>query len=125
MTRSLRIVVAEDERANREYLQELLSRAGHQVVTAADGRQLTELCRVAPPDLVVTDIKMPDMDGIEAAMAVNRDREIPVILVSGYPRGAEIAAEEGVPFFPKPVDLQALRNAVEHALEGNSAQSIR
>jgi response regulator NasT len=84
MNRPLRILVADDERDTREYLQEMLSRLGHQVAGAANGRQLTDLARHVEPDLVITDIKMPDMDGIDAAREVNREREVPVILVTAH-----------------------------------------
>jgi response regulator NasT len=82
--RILRIAVAEDERDTREYLQEILQRLGHQVVAAGNGRQLAEQCRLLHPDLIITDIKMPDLDGIEAAVQVNANKPVPVILVSGY-----------------------------------------
>jgi CheY-like chemotaxis protein len=52
--RSLRVVVAEDERDTREYLLELLARLGHQAVGVADSRQLVEMCRASPPDVVLT-----------------------------------------------------------------------
>jgi response regulator NasT len=84
MTRPLRIAVGEDERDTREYLQDLLQRLGHRVVTAGSGRQLVEQCRLLHPDLIITDIKMPDLDGIDAAVQVNADKPVPVILVSGY-----------------------------------------
>src|SRR5438067_13522038 len=84
-TRSLRIVVADDERDTRQFFQELLAHLGHEVVAVAEtGRELVEQCRAAHPDLVITDIKMPDMDGIQAAAEVNRDNPVPVILVTGY-----------------------------------------
>jgi response regulator NasT len=84
MTRKLRILVADDERDTREYLYQILARQGHEVAGAETGRQLLELCRQVQPDLVVTDIRMPDMDGLEAAAAVNQERETPVILVSAH-----------------------------------------
>jgi response regulator NasT len=84
MVQPLRIAVAEDERDTREYLQELLGRLGHQVVAVGTGRELVELCRTTAPDLVLTDIKMPDLDGIAAAEAISREKKIPVILVSGH-----------------------------------------
>jgi response regulator NasT len=81
----LRIVVADDEPDMRKYFQKLLPRLGHEVVAAAEtGRELVELCRKHRPDLVITDIKMPDMDGIEAAVHLFRDQPVPVILVSAY-----------------------------------------
>jgi response regulator NasT len=84
MVQPLRIAVAEDERDTREYLQELLARMGHQAVAVGTGRRLVELCAASPPDLVLTDIKMPDMDGIQAAERINHGREIPVVLISAY-----------------------------------------
>jgi response regulator NasT len=85
MNQSLRIAVADDEADMREYLQRILPLLGHQVVGVAQtGQELIECCHSAKPDLVITDIKMPDMDGIDAAEAVCRTRAVPVILVSGY-----------------------------------------
>ncbi|HJT78316.1 MAG TPA: response regulator [Gemmataceae bacterium] len=84
MTRTLRVAVAEDERDTREYLQEILTRLGHQVVTAQNGKQLAEQCRILHPDLVLTDVRMPDMDGIDAANAINAEQETPVILVTAH-----------------------------------------
>jgi response regulator NasT len=85
MTHSLRIAVADDEPDMRDYFQKSLTRLGHQVVAvAADGRELVEKCRAAAPDLVITDIKMPDLDGIDAAAQLYRERPVPVILVSAY-----------------------------------------
>jgi response regulator NasT len=85
MSASLRIVIADDEPDMRKYFQKLLPRLGHQVVaTAATGRELVERCRDLKPDLVITDIKMPDLDGIEAAVQIYRDRPVPIILVSAY-----------------------------------------
>jgi response regulator NasT len=85
MSQSLRIAVADDEPDMREYFQKSLSRLGHKIVAVAEnGRELVERCRALKPDLVITDIKMPDMDGIDAAVQIYRERPIPVILVSAY-----------------------------------------
>ena len=85
MSRSLKIAVADDERDMRDYFQQILPLLGHQVVAAAQtGRELVELCAQSHPDLVITDIKMPDMDGIDAATQIYRNAAIPVILVSAY-----------------------------------------
>jgi two-component system, response regulator PdtaR len=83
--RKLRIVVADDDRRMREFYGEVLSRAGHEVVgVAADGEELVALCLEHQPDLVVTDIRMPNMDGIEAADVINSEMEIPFLFVSAY-----------------------------------------
>jgi response regulator NasT len=120
MTTSLRSVVADDERDTREYLQELLTRSGHQVVAAGNGRQLAEVCRAVSPDLVITDVKMPDLDGIDAARQINQDREVPVILVSAF-HDAELLARTSAPhimaYLTKPVKASDLQAAVAVALQ--------
>ena len=110
----LRIVVADDERDVRQFLQEMLVQLGHTVVgTAETGRQLVDQCRTTPPDLVVTDIKMPDLDGLEAAAAVNRLRPVPVVVISGH-HEAPLLERASVDYVMtylikpvKPTDLQA------------------
>ena len=85
MTKPLRIVVADDEADMREYFARILPRLGHEVVgVAATGAELIRQCRKARPDLVITDIKMPDLDGLEAVEEICRDASIPVIVISGY-----------------------------------------
>ena len=85
MNHSLRIVVADDEADMRDYFRKMLPVLGHRLVAVADnGRELVQLCQEQRPDLVITDIKMPDMDGIEAAMEIYRKMTVPVILVSAY-----------------------------------------
>jgi response regulator NasT len=85
MTRSLRIAVADDEPRMRDYFVRILPRLGHEVVAAAQtGRELVEQCCTLNPDLVITDINMPELDGIDAANEIYRQQPIPVILVSAY-----------------------------------------
>jgi AmiR/NasT family two-component response regulator len=85
MTRPLRIAVADDEADMRDYYRKLLPRLGHTVVAAAEnGEELIASCRDLRPDLVITDIKMPGIDGIEAAMRIYQEAPTPVILVSAY-----------------------------------------
>jgi response regulator NasT len=111
---ALRVAVADDEPEMRQFFQELLPTMGHQVVgIVSTGAQLVECCRQHRPDMVITDIKMPDMDGIDAAAAVNRERNVPVVLVSGHTEG-ELLARSGAEYIMsylvkpvKPADLQA------------------
>jgi response regulator NasT len=85
MSGKLRIAVADDEPDMRDYLERILPRLGHQVVAIAeDGEQLVEQCQLQRPDLVITDIKMPGLDGIEAAKLIHREYPVPIILISGY-----------------------------------------
>jgi response regulator NasT len=85
MNQSLRIAVADDEPDMRDYFERMLPRMGHEVVSVAEnGRQLVEHCVALRPDLVITDINMPELDGIAAAEAIFKQCPTPVILVSGY-----------------------------------------
>jgi serine phosphatase RsbU (regulator of sigma subunit) len=85
MNDSLRIAVADDEPDMQAYFRKCLSRMGHQVVAVAEnGRELVERSLATRPDLVITDIKMPDMDGIDAVIRLSREWPVPVILVSAY-----------------------------------------
>lgn len=82
---SLRIAVADDELDMQEYFQETLTDLGHKVVAVVgNGRELVEACAKQRPDLVISDIKMPDMDGLEAAREIYQRWPIPVIIVSGH-----------------------------------------
>ncbi len=85
MIKKLRIAVDDDEADMRDFFERMLPKCGHQVVAVAEtGLQLVEHCRRLQPDLVITDIKMPDMDGIAASDAICAERPVPVILVSAY-----------------------------------------
>ena len=116
MSRPLKIVVADDERDTREYLQEYARHLGHDVRAAADGRQLVEICSAFGPDLIVTDYAMPGLDGWAAAAEVNRDRVVPVILISGRDGAEALAKADGSPvvkFLAKPVREAELRAAID------------
>ncbi len=120
MNRPLRIVVAEDDRDVRDYLRETLPRLGHEVVAAAaNGRELVERARALAPDLVITDIKMPDLDGIEASIAVNRDKQMPVILVSAHDDAetlTRVGADHIMGYLIKPVSESQLKTAIALAM---------
>ncbi|MFO0819843.1 MAG: response regulator [Pirellulales bacterium] len=116
MTKSLRIAVADDELDMRDYFQRILPRLGHQVVAVAEnGLQLVENCAAQLPDIVITDIKMPDMDGIEAASAIFQARATPVILVSAFhdPELITRAEQDHVlAYLVKPIKLADLETAI-------------
>jgi response regulator NasT len=85
MSELLRVVIADDEPRMREFFSKAIDRLGHQVVgMAATGRELVECCGELKPDLIITDIKMAGMDGIDAAKAIYAETPVPVILVSAF-----------------------------------------
>src|SRR5688572_33376415 len=96
--RPLRIAVADDEPDMRLFFRELLPHLGHEVVAeASNGRELVERCRDARPDLIITDVRMPDADGLQAAEEVNRVGRVPVILVTGH-HDADVLARAGADY---------------------------
>jgi response regulator NasT len=120
MKNSLRIVVADDEPIMRDYFEKVLPELGHQVVAVAgNGRDLVEQCRKMLPDLVITDIKMPDTDGIDAAARIFRDRPTPIILLSAYHDRELVARAESEHIFAylvKPVKEADLGPAIAVAM---------
>jgi AmiR/NasT family two-component response regulator len=120
MSKSLRIAVADDELDMRDYFQRIIPLLGHQVVVVAEnGERLIELCRTAKPDLVITDIKMPEMDGIEAAKRLSKEGPVPVILVSAHhdPEFIDRAAADHIlAYLIKPIKQADLEPAITIAM---------
>jgi len=120
MSQTLRIVVADDEPEMRKYLQEALTILGHDVVGCArTGVELLEKCRETGPDMVITDIKMPDMDGIEAAARLSETESVPVILVSAYHDTDLIAramADHVMAYLVKPIKQADLATTIALAV---------
>ena len=83
--KSLRIAIADDEVDMRDYLQKVLTRWGHLVVGIAEtGSQLVAECQRTIPDLVITDLKMPDGDGVSAIEQIWQVHSVPVIIISAF-----------------------------------------
>jgi AmiR/NasT family two-component response regulator len=95
----VRVLIAEDETIIRLDLRGLLERAGLEVCAEArDGEEAVELARVHQPDAAVLDVKMPRLDGIEAARRILADRPIPIVILTAYGHEELVsrAAEAGV-----------------------------
>ena len=118
-TTQRRVVVAEDESLIRMDIVETLRDKGFDVVgEAGDGNKAVELALALKPDLMVMDIKMPDLDGLSAAEKI-ADLKIPVVLLTAFSqqelvtRAAEVGA---MAFLVKPFSPQDLLPAIEIAL---------
>jgi two-component system, response regulator PdtaR len=121
MNSTLIIAVADDEPRMREYYLETLPRMGHKVaVAAATGKELIDGCRITPPDLILSDIKMPEVDGIEAIVEIGKGLPIPVILVSAY-HDDELLDRAGggnvFGFLVKPIKHDELKAAIAIAMQ--------
>lgn len=119
MKRPLRVAVADGEQFMLDYYRDLLPRLGHDVIVAESGRHLIELCRAQRPDLVITDVKLADIDGLEATNELNREREVPVILVSNHHDGdtqARAVQDHVMAYLAKPIKEGDLAAAIGLAL---------
>ena len=113
---SLRIAVADDEPDIREYFGKILPRLGHTVVVSAtSGEELVEGCRRTRPDLVITDIKMPGMSGLDAAVQLRAELDLAIIVVSGYADRVKRAGRAPVhvdAYLLKPIKRTDLETAI-------------
>ena len=114
-----KVLVAEDEALIRLDLVEMLREEGYQVVgEAGDGEQAVELATGLRPDLVILDVKMPKMDGIDAASIIARDRIAPVVILTAFSQRELIdrAREAGaMAYLVKPFAKHDLVPAIELA----------
>jgi len=115
----MRILVAEDETIIRLDLKDMLERAGHEVCgEARDGEEAVELARSAQPDLAIMDVKMPRLDGIDAARRILDERPIPIVMLTAYGQEELVsrAVEAGVfGYLVKPFREQDLLPAIAAA----------
>ena len=127
------ILVAEDEPQIAQIARDYLEHAGFQVVVAADGGRALDLARRQLPDLVVLDLGLPTLDGIEVAAALRREGDVPIIMLtarvdeSDRLRGLEVGADDYVtkPFSPRELvaRVRAVLRRAHH--DPGSAASFR
>ncbi len=117
---ALRIVIADDEPIIRLDLRKTLENMGHQVVgEAGDGAKAVEIARELKPDIIILDIKMPEMDGIEAAKMLTTEGVAPVLLLTAYSQKdlVDRAKDAGVfAYLVKPFKEADLLPAMEIAI---------
>lgn len=115
----MRILIAEDETIIRLDLRELLERSGFEVVAEArDGEEAVALASAEAPDLALLDVKMPKLDGIDAARRILEERPIPIVMVTAYGERELVAraVEAGVfGYLVKPFRESDLLPAIETA----------
>jgi len=119
----MNILLVDDDEMVLQTIGDFLTRRGHRVRAAADGSEALRLMDGEPPDLVLSDIQMPGMDGIAFLKAVReRFPDLPVILTTGYATvETAVAALRGraYDYLKKPVQLQELQACIER-IEGST-----
>jgi DNA-binding NtrC family response regulator len=128
-----RVLVVDDESSARSGLEKLLRQEGFAVSTARDGLEALDVASLSPPDVVVTDLKMPNMDGVALLVKLREQYpDLPVVVVTAF---GDVASAVGAmragaeDYLTKPVDFDALTLAIERAIERRDirveAQNLR
>jgi two-component system response regulator HydG len=127
MKSNARILVVDDERAARTGLEKLLTGDGYQVKTAEEGGGALEIAEEFSPDVVITDLKMPGMDGMELISRLqDQDPELPVIVITAFGdvESAVAAMRAGAEsFLAKPLDFDALSVVIDRALQNRAVRA--
>jgi two-component system, chemotaxis family, chemotaxis protein CheY len=116
-----RILVIDDEEEVRLVLQKVLTDAGHDVVSASDGADGLKQFRAAPADLVITDLYMPDQEGIETMRQLRLEGpDVSIIVISGHPEAGAVMAVArwlgAAATLTKPFSPEELLSAISTAL---------
>lgn len=122
---SNRVLLVEDQPEVRRVVRRSLAKAGYEVVEAWNGQVAVELARESTFDLVISDVRMPDMSGLELLSALHQhDPDLPVVLTSGWPGPNGTLDPDAVGAFAylqKPVPFELMREAVRSGIEHRRA----
>ncbi len=125
------VLVVDDDRSNLESVERIFAKEGYRVRTAADGSTALELVRAEPPQVVVTDLAMPGLDGaalLKAIKAIAPQVEVVLMTAYGTVEGAVAAMRDGAYYFvTKPLKRHAVVRSVRKALEKQAlvAENVR
>jgi len=119
-----KILIIDDERSIRNTLKDILEFEKHQIELAENGKQALELVQGQVFDLIFSDIKMPEMDGIELlGHLLDKGIEVPIVMISGHGNietAVECIKKGAFDFIVKPIDLNRLLITIKNALERNT-----
>jgi PAS domain S-box-containing protein len=128
-SRTLRVLLAEDDEVTRFSVRRLLEKAGHYVTVAHDGQEAVDLYETEDFDLILMDVQMPDMDGVEATRAIRqsslpgRKKDIPIIAMTAYSMAGDkekfLAAGMNA-YIAKPIGLDALLHTMATELRSGN-----
>lgn len=117
-----RILIADDDASIRRLLGRFLTDRGHEVIAAENGSQAVDLALASSPDVIVLDVSMPELDGVEACGLLRKDPAlaiVPILMLSGQSdrqsrlRGIAAGAND---YLTKPVDIEDLDLRIRNAL---------
>jgi CheY-like chemotaxis protein len=120
-----RILIAEDFEENRVALKLILRHTGFDVIEAEDGRQAIEAVRREKPDLVLMDVTLPVVDGLQATREIRNDEEfkrLPIIIISAHDseevrqRSADAG---GTAYISKPIEIEELKKLISDCLNAS------
>ncbi|MBN2105098.1 response regulator [bacterium] len=125
-----KIMVVDDVDTIARVYARFLERMGYEVRIAFNGQEALELWENYQPDLIISDIRMPKMNGFELANAIRKKKaDQKIILMTGYADEAEVLEQQkshGYPFFTKPADLQTtVSKIVQDVLEGTYKSEVK
>jgi two-component system cell cycle response regulator DivK len=120
------VLVVDDDERNRKLARELLRRAGLETIAAASGRAAVELACERLPDVVLLDLRLPDMEGGDVAHALRKDRRTahtPVVALTAlrYPDGGRLLAGGFSAYLEKPIDVDTFAEQVSEYCRRPSA----
>jgi len=130
---NLRILLAEDDPVNMFAARRILEKAGHNVTPASDGGHAIELLRESEFDLILMDVQMPVMDGLEAAAVIRKDQtlgdksRIPIVAMTAYAMSGDrekfLAAGMNA-YLTKPVSMQDIIRTIDHVMTENKSAQV-
>ena len=123
-----KILVVDDELSMRQFLEILLKKEGHEVICAADGEEALSRFQAAPCDLLISDIKMAKMDGLELLRRVKeRNPNMSVVMITAYasPEDAIASMKAGAyDYLTKPFKLEEIKAVIRNALGKTAGQAV-
>ena len=120
-----KVLVVDDQESIRSFVTEMLEYDGYEAYSAIDGSEGIAQLSLHKPDLVITDMRMPGMDGFQFARHVRNSCDAPIIMLTGM--GETPQEADGLElidaFHPKPLDMSEFLSIMESLLEGRIANS--
>ena len=119
-----RVLIIEDHEKSRMLEKDLLEVAGFEVFESVDGASGIALAQKGKPDVIIMDLRLPDMPGIQAAMSLRQEREtcdIPIVFVTAFLIGEAIQKIQDIPnafFLTKPIDTRTFAKEIRQCIPG-------